>query len=28
VVKALVKWWWFQNRVGGAPEARDDPIIG
>ena len=28
VVKALLKWWWFQNRVGGAPEARDDPIIG
>ena len=28
VVKALAKWWWFQNRVGGAPEARDDPIIG
>ena len=28
VVKALWKWWWFQNRVGGAPEARDDPIIG
>ena len=21
VVKALAKWWWFQNRVGGAPEA-------
>ena len=23
VVKALAKWWWFENRVGGAPEARE-----
>ena len=23
VFKALAKWWWFENRVGGAPEARE-----